>query len=543
MLPNKCCAAPAPVVGVPLEPREPRADTTYGLVEAGIQAAIDSWWEFRGRLLDLMVEVSEELENATDPERIEFYRERLREVTGMLADLNDVIEAGPSAVGVFRMSLEALLGDMLYMGSQVVPRQAVEAGVVLRDPIVQASFLADTVGVAGQIPKLREGVQSQVNALADGAVETLKLGQAYREARQQVLAELGQCHTSIRQRAEGVGRALTGARFAYREQQTTESFSPAQALQDREKQLESQGKLAEGAAQAFEAFQKDKEGKQSFAEAGRQVAAGLAQRHAEGRAMAESAARSIRNARFALEAYGIQPVSPETGATPAKTMPRLGFVGGAQMHDIERERERRELFNRENRDLKLRHQLGEFSRAAYQQQRPQLETEFRSRQEFQAHKEAFRQGVAQIAEGINLAGLQFSESIQKAAPGLTEFFDQDLRNILTDAFQVERAFDLTEYLEPFREEMESITDSLRGFMRSMDQTSALTNLLGSVFKKSGGSVKKWEESVGGYAAVFSGLVSQLAQGGGLAVGLAWLLVQVVRKRVYWAQVWAVRLGR
>ena len=82
---------------------------------------------------------------------------------------------------------------------------------------------------------------------------------------------------------------------------------------------------------------------------------------------------------------------------------------------------------------------------------------------------------------------------------------------------------MTEYLEPFREEMESITDSLRGFMRSMDQTSALTNLLGSVFKKSGGSVQKWEESVGGYAAVFSGLVSQLAQGGGLGGGFGSLL--------------------
>ena len=423
---------PAPV-GVPLEQRR-AADTTYALVRAEVSAFTKMVFDQQDRLLDLMVEVSEDLENATHPESIEFYTEGLRKLTGMLSDLNQVIEAGPSAVGVFRMSLQALLGDMLHMGSQFVPRQAAEAGVQLSEPARSASFIADTTGIASQIPKLRQGVQSQVDALADGAVEALKLGQAYREARQQVLTELGQRHMSIRQRAEGVGRALTGARFAYQQRRTSETFSPVQALQDREKQLESQGKLAEGAAQGFEVFRKGQERMDSFAEAGRQVAAGLAQRHAEGRAMAESAAQAIASARFALEEYGIQPVSPETGATPAEPMPRLGFVGGAQMHDIERERERRELFNREKRDLKLRHQLGELSRAAYQQQRTQLETEFRSRQEFQAHKDSFRQGVTQIAEGINLAGLQFSESIQNAAPGLTEFFDQDLRNILTDAY-------------------------------------------------------------------------------------------------------------
>ena len=167
------------VQGVPLELRR-AADTAYALVRTEVSAAIDSLLDTREAVIKEYLRIAEALEKETHPEMIQSYADSLSELADMLAGLNEVIEAGPSAVGLFRMSLEALLGDMLYLGSrQFVPRKAAEAGVVLREPVRQASFLAYTVGIASQIPKLREGVQSQVDALADGAAEALRLRDAY----------------------------------------------------------------------------------------------------------------------------------------------------------------------------------------------------------------------------------------------------------------------------------------------------------------------------------------------------------------------------
>ena len=114
-------------------------------------------------------------------------------------------------------------------------------------------------------------------ALAAGVVEAWHLRDAYREAVNKVASEIGRRHMVAWEKAERVGHALAGARLANQESQTTETFSPAQALQAREKQLESQGKLADGAVKALDQFQKDKERKDAFAEAGRTVAAGLAE--------------------------------------------------------------------------------------------------------------------------------------------------------------------------------------------------------------------------------------------------------------------------
>ena len=206
------------VQGVLLEPRR-AADTAYALVPTEVSAAIDSLLDTREAVIKEYLRIAEALEKETHPEMIQSYADSLSELADMLAGLNKVIEAGPSAVGLFRMSLEALLGDMLYRGSrQFVPRKAVEAGVVLREPARQASFLADTVEIVSQIPKLREGVQSQVDALADGAAGALQLRDAYRDAVNQVAADIGARHQRTREKAERVGRSLAGARFAYREQ-------------------------------------------------------------------------------------------------------------------------------------------------------------------------------------------------------------------------------------------------------------------------------------------------------------------------------------
>ena len=147
----------------------------------------------------------------------------------------------------------------------------------LSPPERMAASVDDTRQVASLIPKMKQGVQSQGGALAAGVVEAWHLRDAYREAVNKVASEIGRRHMVAWEKAERVGHALAGARLANQESQTTETFSPAQALQAREKQLESQGKLAEGAVKALDQFQKDKERKDAFAEAGRTVAAGLAE--------------------------------------------------------------------------------------------------------------------------------------------------------------------------------------------------------------------------------------------------------------------------
>ena len=90
-----------------------------------------------------------------------------------------------------------------------------------------AAFVDDTRQVASLIPKMRQGVQSQGDALVGGAVEAWRLTDAYRDA------------------------VNAGARGAYQDQFS--SFNSVQCLKDRVRMFKERDKLAEGGVQAFAA--------------------------------------------------------------------------------------------------------------------------------------------------------------------------------------------------------------------------------------------------------------------------------------------------
>ena len=68
--------------------------------------------------------------------------------------------------------------------------------------------------------------------------------------------------------------------------------------------FEERDKLAEGGAQACEAFRKDQERMDSFAADARQFAQSIGERATADQAMAEDAGRAVSSARFAFQQYG-----------------------------------------------------------------------------------------------------------------------------------------------------------------------------------------------------------------------------------------------
>ena len=167
----------------------------------------------------------------------------------------------------------------------------------LLPPERMAAFVDDTCQVASLIPKMRQGVQSQEDALATGAVEAWRLRDAYRESVNKVASEIGRRHKS-----ERVGRALGGARFAYQDQLS--SFSPVQGLKDRARMFKERDKLTEGSTQAVEEFRKDQANANSFAAEASKVAQSVGERVQSDQAMAEDAGRSLDSAWFAFQEYG-----------------------------------------------------------------------------------------------------------------------------------------------------------------------------------------------------------------------------------------------
>ena len=166
---------------------------------------------------------------------------------------------------------DAVKGKRLYRGDwtalHFVPRKAVEDSVgnrCLSPPERMAAFVDDTRQVASLILKMRQGVQSQGDALVGGAVEAWRLTDAYR------------------------GAVNAGARVAYQDQQR--EFNPVQGLKDRACMVKEQDKLAEGGVQAFAA--ESSTGAQAVGE-----------RVQFDQAMADDAGRAVASARVAFEEY------------------------------------------------------------------------------------------------------------------------------------------------------------------------------------------------------------------------------------------------
>ena len=192
------------------------------------------------------------------------------------------------------MDSTAFMGD-----SPFIPREDFVDNRYLSPPERIAVFVDDTRQVASLIPQIRQGVQSQVDVLPAGAVEAWELRNAYREAVNNVAAQLGARHAAAQGGAECVGRALGGARRAYQDQLS--SFSPIQGLKDRARMFN-----AEGSAQAVEEFREDQERKDSFAAESGKVVQSVSERVRPDQAMAEDAGRSLDSARFAFQEYGFE---------------------------------------------------------------------------------------------------------------------------------------------------------------------------------------------------------------------------------------------